>query len=70
MVRRKEGKCVFVAGTLGYKGILTGVCRKEGARHPIHTVGERPKEKRMCAMEGTLWEGERGESVCICTIES
>ena len=31
-------------------------------------MGERPKEKRMRAMEGTLWEGERGRA-CACMIE-
>ena len=42
------------------------MCRKEGAGGPTHTAGERPKEKyRMCAMEGTLMEGERGAGVCM-----
>ena len=44
-MRREEGKCVFVVGTLGYKGISAGVCQKEGAGGPTHTAGERPKEK-------------------------
>ena len=69
-MRREEGKYVFVVGTLGGRGLSTGVCRKEGARGPTHTAGERPKEKeRTCAVEGTLREGERGRA-CACTIES
>ena len=31
MVRREEGKLVFVVGTPGYRGISIGVCWKQGA---------------------------------------
>ena len=42
------------------------MCAVKELGGPTHTMNERPKEKyRMCVMEGTLRQGERGAGVCM-----
>jgi hypothetical protein len=45
MVRREEGKCVYVVGRPGYREVYRSVCagKKELGR-PTETVGEQPKK--------------------------
>ena len=54
---------VYVVGRHRWRGLSIGVCRKG----VVETMGERPREeeKRMCAMDRMLREGEGEEGVCM-----